>query len=95
MNDHGYRIAVLDRGFVFVGKVMNDDEFTYIEEAQSVRVWGTTKGLGQLAKEGPQQNTKLDPCPNVKVSNKAVLFLMECDRSKFHKCSCCAGEHKP
>jgi hypothetical protein len=32
-----------------------------IDRCQCVRRWGTTRGLGQLALEGPTAETKLDP----------------------------------
>lgn len=58
--NHGFCIVVLDRGFVYVGCLSTDDKFLAITDAKNIRRWGTTKGLGQLANEGPQANTVLD-----------------------------------
>lgn len=61
----GYRIIVADRGWVFVGECedMPDGQVT-IRNANCIRVWGTTRGLGELA-NGPTKDTKLDPCGTV------------------------------
>jgi len=58
--NHGLCIVVLDKGFVYVGQLMTDDKFLTITDAKNIRRWGTTRGLGQLAQEGPQTNTALD-----------------------------------
>lgn len=54
-------ICVLDSGFVYVGLASIQEGELKIEKAQNVRKWGTTKGLGQLALEGPTEETTLDP----------------------------------
>ena len=73
------QIVVADRGWVFVGMVAvapNGD--AHITDASVVRVWGTTRGLGQLALEGPTNGTKLDPCGTVTVPVHAVVARLEC-----------------
>ena len=42
----GTQIVVLDRGFVYVGKVTFQGDLLRIENARNIRGWGTTKGLG-------------------------------------------------
>ena len=49
----GYGIVVVDRGFVYVGDVRCGPEWCIITNARNIRCWGTTRGLGQLALEGP------------------------------------------
>lgn len=39
-----------------------------------VRVWGTERGLGQLAKDGPTSATKLDPEPDGVEINRADVY---------------------
>ena len=47
------RIIVADRGWVFVGDCIDNEDGTItIHNAKNIRSWGTTKGLGQL-KTGP------------------------------------------
>ena len=54
------RIIVADRGWVFVGDcVDNEDGSVTISNAQNIRRWGTSKGLGELV-NGPLENTKTD-----------------------------------
>ena len=58
-----YKIVVLQRGWVFVGRYSLDPEtqIVTLTDAKNIRLWGTTRGLGQLAESGPTSSTKLDP----------------------------------
>jgi hypothetical protein len=71
------QIVVLDRGFVYVGKVQIVDQFVNITEARNVRVWGTTNGLGELV-NGPTKDTKLDQVGNVVAPLRAVVHFIAC-----------------
>jgi hypothetical protein len=56
-------VLVCDRGFVFVGlaRPHPSDSFRIIVDAcHCVRRWGTSRGLGQLANEGPTGSSTLD-----------------------------------
>jgi hypothetical protein len=54
------QIIVADKGFVFLGYVLdNDDGSVIISCAQNLRRWGTTKGLGELC-TGPTDKTVYD-----------------------------------
>lgn len=54
------QIIVADKGFVFVGQVLdNDDGTVIINNARNIRQWGTTKGLGELV-NGPTSKTVHD-----------------------------------
>jgi hypothetical protein len=67
-----YRIVVLDRGFVYVGRCYLDDRYLTLFGAWNIRYWGTTRGLGQLALEGPRPNTQLDRVGTVLVPLHAL-----------------------
>lgn len=73
------QIAVLDRGFVYVGLCAVADGFLTISGAQCIRRWGTTAGLGQLAKSGPQSATKLEAAGTVSAPLSALIHLIGCD----------------
>lgn len=73
----GQHIVVLDRGFVYVGDVLEYTDRIEIQNAKNIRRWGTEKGLGQLA-DGPRPNTKLDPCGTVKAYRSAVMHMLPC-----------------
>ena len=77
-NDMGMQIVVMDRGFVYAGKVTIENDFVTITEAKNIRRWGTTEGLGELAAKGPLADTKLDPAGTVKAPMRAVIHLIEC-----------------
>lgn len=58
----GRYIVLGNRGNIVVGDLIISGSTGYLSNASVIRVWGTTKGLGQLAREGTTSNTKLDPC---------------------------------
>ena len=73
----GHHIVVLERGWVYVGKVTQTSADTLrIDDASCVRRWGTTNGLGELAAKGPQRDTKLDPAGVVEAPMRSVLFTI-------------------
>lgn len=55
------RIVILQRGWVFVGYFDRGENECSLTKASCIRVWGTTKGLGELI-DGPLPNTILDKC---------------------------------
>jgi hypothetical protein len=81
----GFAIAVLDRGFVYVGDCVDDGEWCVISNAKNIRYWGTERGLGQLALEGPTEKTKLDAVGTVRVSHRAVISLIDTEAGKWSK----------
>ena len=71
------RIIAADRGWVFVGDcVDNDDGSVTIYNAQNIRRWGTTKGLGELA-TGPTSETIRDLYGTVKVTPIVTIGVTE------------------
>lgn len=76
--EHGPCIVVLDRGFVYYGEVETNSEWCLISNAKNIRIWGTSKGLGQLALEGPQKETKLDNSGTVRAPLRAVISIISC-----------------
>ncbi len=70
-------IAILDRGWVFVGRVTEQPSAVRIEGADCVRRWGTERGIGQLALKGPTRETKLDPAGTVTVPRTSVVALID------------------
>jgi len=59
------KIVILQRGWVMIGKFERNGSDCKLHEASVIRSWGTTKGLGELAENGPLSNTKLDKCYGV------------------------------
>ena len=74
-------IVVLQAGFVFVGVWHPATKTTpaHITDASNIRKWGTTAGLGEIALNGPTEDTMLDPCGTVVLDNpQALLFTIPC-----------------
>jgi hypothetical protein len=76
-------IAILDRGWVFVARVSETTSAVELSNAACIRYWGTTKGIGQLALEGPQSGTKLDEAGTVTVPRGAIIALIDAVDEKW------------
>jgi hypothetical protein len=72
------QIVIAQRGWVFIGDVTRDGDQVQIDKASVVRRWGTTKGLGEIAANGPTKDTQLDPCPTVRMHALAVVASIDC-----------------
>lgn len=81
---HGLAIAILERGFVFIGTVTTDDRWVRIAGARSIIRWGTNKHLGQLANEGPQPNTKLGDPSDVSAPLGSLIAILPVDAAKWN-----------
>jgi hypothetical protein len=78
----GAQIVVLDRGFVYQGNtVSRQGDTVTIQGAKNIRRWGTTKGLGQLAADGPQAATVLDEAGTVVAPLRAVIHFIKCSKT--------------
>lgn len=72
------QIVIMDRGWVLVGKTSESGENIEITDARCIRYWGTSRGLGELAEDGPTKTTKLDPMGRVIVPKRAVIAVIAC-----------------
>jgi len=79
------QIAILQRGWVYVGWFHQQGTSCKLTNASCIRSWGTTKGLGELAQNGPTSNTKLDTCPDIQFHELTVICLMSCEDLKWNK----------
>ena len=79
----GPTIFVLNRGWVIVALWEQDTtDFLQINlgQASTVRRWGTTNGLGELAQFGPKSGTILDAEPTGGTLRKsAVMRTLKCN----------------
>lgn len=78
-----WAIVVCDRGFVLVGRVDIKDSYVTIRNCSCVRRWGTTRGLGQIASEGPTEKTELDQQPTTRVHELQVVQIIDAEESKW------------
>lgn len=76
------KIVVLQRGWVVVGSWQQEGPHVTLSHAAVVR-WGTSRGLGQLALEGPQTSTVLDPSGTIEFHELTVVMAINVDESKW------------
>ncbi len=79
--DLGIRIVVLQRGWVVIGWLYQLGSQMRLCGASVIRRWGTTRGLGQLAAEGPTENTTLDRSPEIRFHELTVVLSIVCDEA--------------
>jgi len=76
-------IAILDRGWVFIGRATESPSAITLDNADCIRRWGTSAGIGELALKGPQRDTKLDPAGTVTVPRTALIALLAANESSW------------
>ena len=78
------KIMVLQRGWVMVGKLERNGSECKLHNASVIRSWGTTKGLGEIAADGPKPSTKLDKCNGVvEFDYLTVVCSISCNEEKW------------
>jgi hypothetical protein len=77
------KIVVLQRGWNAIGRFERNGSDCTLKDSYVIRVWGTERGLGQLALEGKQKNTKLDKAGTMSFDYLTVVILMDCDQEKW------------
>ena len=73
------RIVILQRGWTMVGRYTEDGDRIILSDAQVIRRWGTTKGVGELAAGGPTLKTVLDPAGRVEAHRLTVVATLDAD----------------
>jgi len=77
------QIVVLQRGWVVIGDVSKKENEVHINNAAVIRIWGTTKGLGEIAEDGPTSETVLDKCPPLTVHPLSVVLFMNVNEGNW------------
>jgi hypothetical protein len=77
------QIIIAQRGWVFIGDVSRSGDDVVITDASCIRRWGTTKGLGEIAANGPNKSTILDPMGTVRLHQLAVVAAIDCASEKW------------
>jgi len=85
--DCGIKITILQRGWICVGRYIKNGDERRLEHASVIRLWGTTGGLGELAANGKQPSTKLDPCGTVRFHALAEVASIDCNAEKWPICA--------
>ncbi len=79
----GFAIVIADRGFVYVGDVEVAGDWCVVCGAHNIRKWGTTKGLGELALNGPLTDTVMDRVGVVRIPMRAVISIIDTEAGKW------------
>ena len=80
------KIVILQRGWIMVGRFERKGSDCKLNSASVIRVWGTTRGLGEIAENGPTSSTKLDPCyGTVEFDYLTVVATISCNEEKWKK----------
>lgn len=79
------RIVVLDKGFVAVGVYEQGTDWCSLSNGGILRYWGTTRGLGEIAANGPTATTKFDPTPKMTFPVHAVINTIDCVEEHWTK----------
>jgi len=77
-------IVILQRGWIVVGDLEKGRVESLVLNASVIRRWGTKKGIGELALEGPQPETKLDECGTVRFNNGSEVCTIDCVSEKWN-----------
>jgi hypothetical protein len=80
------KIVVLQRGWVVVGNLATDPEDSrqrILTNAAVIRDWGATKGLGEIAFNGPTNKTILDETPTMRFHVLTIITTIDCDGAKW------------
>ena len=79
------KIAILQRGWIFIGKFSKEGSACKMTDAYNIRTWGTTKGLGELAENGPTDKTNLDKVNDLQFHELTTIALIDCDDKVWKK----------
>ena len=78
------KIVVLQRGWVVVGRYERKGDQCFLYDASVIRNWGTTRGLGEIAKDGPTKETVLDKCFGiVEFESLTKVLSIEVEQEKW------------
>jgi hypothetical protein len=79
-------IAVIQGGWVKVGRLVEDvdlPDYVCLKNAKCVRKWGTTRGLSQIANDGPTNETILDDTADVYIPITSLIMNIACVQAKW------------
>lgn len=75
-----FRIVVIQSRWVLAGNYSESNGQITLTDSSVIQRWGTTKGLGQLALQGPQKESVIHPCGTATVPTTAVLYSLAVKR---------------
>ena len=81
---HGKNICILQRGWVMVGDLSQKGHDMTLKNASVIRIWGTSRGIGEIAGNGPTDKTKLDTTSgDVFFHELTLVARIKCNEEKW------------
>lgn len=77
------KIVILQRGWVVAGRFAQEGSTCTLINAVIIRRWGTTKGLGEIAQNGPTPNTVLDTTPKITYHELTAVATIDCEETAW------------
>ena len=82
-SDSPVKIVVLQRGWVAVGRYeAKSDTEHLLHDASVIRLWGTTRGLGEL-RDGPTSKTILDKAGTVRFHPATIVLTIDAEETSW------------
>lgn len=78
------KIAVLQRGWVVIGRYTEKGDYCFLSDAYVIRKWGTSEGLGELALKGKQKETVLEKTGIVKFHKLTSVALIDAPHKSWN-----------
>jgi len=78
------KIVVIQRGFIYVGRLEETEDGITIRGARSLIRWGSSQHLGELV-NGPLENTKLGASCTVLVRDPQIVHMIEVDQDGWQQ----------
>lgn len=83
MQTKNRKIVILPSGWVFVGIWQVVENRVVLTESSTIRRWGTTCGLGELAIKGPLKDTILDPVGTASFQIGTEVAALDCKTNNW------------
>jgi len=85
-NNLPIKIVILQRGWVVIGRYSEEEnDMCVLTDAYVIRRWGTSDGLGQLALNGKQSETKLEKTGIIKFHKLTSVGFIDADFNIWDK----------
>ena len=85
-NNLPIKIVILQRGWVVIGRYSEEEnDMCILTDAYVIRRWGTSDGLGQLALNGKQSETKLEKTGIIKFHKLTSVGFIDADFNIWDK----------
>lgn len=90
----GINILCMQGAWMLVARTKVVGEELELSDVACIRRWGTSAGVGQLAKEGPLQATVMDNEPDQIIDRIQVIRAIPCEVEAWERSAAWHGSEK-